>query len=451
MSSRDLMALAGASADDYVIASPFGLGDTYLLAALCQAFRAKYCRQGQRLLLIVKESHRDLAEMFDGVEVRAVPDAALHHKGLRSSIMPGVPMFAHPSFVDVRSDYPEDYHGDPTGRALPGRMSDAAMYAMILGLHPATPLTLPKVLDAARAEAEQIAVRLAIAPGRTVILSPEANSWPAAPEPLWSMITDSLSREGWTVVRNDPARIPLRCVIPLLEIAGWFVGSNCGLMQTIVLGRAACRKTILTKSVHLGEVGAYANGAPLPYTCVYGFRKVDGHQYDVEEFRVDDESRFGEVAELLATGRNARGPVPDPRPTQTLDLPTAPGDVIDALIIMQIKRDKLGQSRVSYRDIAVLCEVRDGLARECADVPALEAELRRLNEVAWDNNEILIQTYADPNFGSETWVPNCSINEENALKAFGRAHRSNQERVRVKNKINAACRYGSREEKSYAT
>ena len=455
---RHLASVHDATPRDYVLVSTFGVGDTYLIAALCAAFRERYCRSGERLILVVPEGHHDLAGMFseslDGLAKISSGEARrLNHTAPRGqTLTPGVAFMPHPQFVGVRSDYPSDPR-DPASPPAHGRMSDAAMFAMIMGLRPDAPLTTPRVPTAERALAEQVADQLGVVCDRTVVLVDHANSWPAPPDDLWTALTEELSTAGWRVLRNDPSRMPMRCLLPLLEICGWVVGANCGLMQTLVLSRARLRKTVLTSSRWLGATDSHGAGVVIPGTCAYGFRKADGRQYDIDEFRVDDDpASRRQLAVAIASGRMSTGPVPDPSPLSVVEAPVSPGEVLDRLTILQIKRDRLpAKAPGLYRDIAPLCEIRDGLVRAHPEIVALESELRRLNEVSWDGNEILIETFADDRYGGESWtIGQDTERAERTLRAFGRAHRGNQRRVRVKNEINRICLAG-REEKSYET
>lgn len=429
--------------NDYILASYYGLGDTYLVAALCQAFKQKYCLNGEKLMLVVKEKHVDLAKMFPGIDqvgwltdeqLRSV--VPLNDKPVPS---PGRFFYVHPSVVSVRPDY----------CVAASRMSDAAMYALILGLHPETPLSLPVVPEEAKNSKFE-----GLVTGQTAVLVTKTNSWPDIPEFFWAMLTDALHKTGWKVVRNDP-KLPLRYAIPYLEQAGWVIGANCGFMQMVVSSRARCRKTILTQAVYPDVDTSYRHPLPFSSTMEYRrFRKVDGNKYDIEEFRVDGSQNYSRVCAAISQGRNALGPAPKTEPLTVIDLETTPGDLIDRLTVLWVKRDKLPhKAYLLYREIAVLEDLRERLTRKYPAVYEKEAELCYLNVLAWDNNEILINTYADQNYAANNWYIDNDISKideaEDVLKAFGKAHRANQRRVQVKNEIDAICGAGITEVKSY--
>ena len=386
----------------YSIISLYGLGDTYLIAALCAAFKYHHCRDGEQLTLIVKESHRDLALLFSGydhletwpdhkVATYAAQEAGYHHE-----LLPGMLFPAHPSTVLIR--------GDDCVRF--GRMTDAAMYAMILGVPTDAPLSLPVIPPSVRDEARAIAQELDVDLRHTAILFPGANSSPPPPDHTWHQLKFDLAHAGWKVIVNDLEKIPLRTVIPLCEIAGWAIGTTCGLMQMLISSRAQCRKTILAYTI--------------PYPYAY-HRKTDGLDYDIEEYRVTgDPTHDQHVINLVAYGRNARGEIPSPNPMMLIDVPTPPGEIIDRLSILYVKQQRT--NAMLYPDIARLSEFRDRLVARFPEIAELEHQLRAVTIEGWDaHNGASVETILG----------------------------INRRRIAIKNQINAVCNVSFREEKSY--
>ncbi|MCI8479102.1 MAG: glycosyltransferase family 8 protein [Oscillospiraceae bacterium] len=93
-------------------------------------------------------------------------------------------------------------------------------------------------------------------PGKTVILSPYANSCASAlPMQTWVRIAKTLKKLGLTVCtnsigKNEPAvegtraiSIPLKYSKPFLEYAGYFIGMRSGLCD--VVGRADCKMYVV--------------------------------------------------------------------------------------------------------------------------------------------------------------------------------------------------------------
>jgi hypothetical protein len=418
---------------DFVLVSPFGLGDTYYLCAFASAFRDKHCKGDSELYLAVKKSHFELANQFDVTAV-AFDDHFLHHHGGRCErIAPGQVLYPHPHFM-------------APGAMVPGHLSDAAMYATILGLPATTPLALPESTFQDRQLAMATAHSLGAEPGKTAVLFPQTNSWPGAQEPFWTSLAVKLAAKGWKVIFNNPQKIELRLVFPFVEYCGWAIGNNCGMMQNIILSQSKCRTTVILQSSVLGGPAFPRNG--IPYTCMYGMRKLDGNDYDIDEFRVDGPQDYPELVNLISNSRFAKGETPHVGPLEKIEMPVSPGDVIDTLTIMQIKRKKLHTSHMIYSQIAPYCEARDWYVARFPSILVLEQELLKLNEIAWDNNQILIDTYSEQTYPH---IADYDFRDKAVIIAFGKAHRANQQRVRVKNEINRICAVRFREEKSYAT
>lgn len=437
-SLREMARSNGAGPDDYIIASPHGLGDTYMVAALSGAFRERYCRGERALFFIAKSSHVDLIRMFDQMSsIVAIPDgdmdavmAELEQGGHQAVLRPGEVFFAHSHVVRI----------DPC--AVAGRMTHAITVALALGLDAWTPLALPGRIPG-NAEAAEIATRLlCVIPGRTAVLFPGARSWLAPELRFWTDLTAALEAEGWHVVVNDEAIVPLRCVPAFVETAGWAIGANSGIMQIIVSARTRCHKTLLTRLI---------NGRGPHQEGITPHHLIDGQHYDIEEFGVPDD--WSAVITAVARGRNARGPMPSAQPQMMFEVALAPGEILDRLTVLRLKQERLpNKAHMFHREIAVLSEHRDTILRAVPAVVPLEQELYRLNATAWDNNQILFDTMTG-GYGDDHWSIDHEIDKaERCLRAFKTAGIvANQERVRLKNRINALCGSSDREEKSYDT
>lgn len=437
MNFREISDLVGREhANDYVVATLYGLGDTYFIAG----YGAEFVRRHRRpIVYVVKSSHVDLVRMFDThSRVIEVPDAEAGaflgdaHADYDPNMVPGRVFVAHPHFARVGAHF----------AAPAGRVTHAWMYALILELRQDAPLTLPRVSDEARREAVTIADNLGIVPGKTAVLFPHANSYPPPDPGFWSDLEAALTDEGWMVWRNNPDVLPLRCVLPFMEQAGWAIGANCGMMQTIISSRVKCRKTLLTRD---------PNGltwCPAPY-----FRDVDGQIYDIEEFHVPT-SGWNGIVNAVARGRCARGPMPSAEPQFVCDVTLPPGEVIDRLTVLHLKTQRLpAKAHMLTREIAQLSKYQE-MIMQVPGVAELAEQLYHLNAVAWDKNQILFDLFENSDLGKPDWSLDKlrHVEAEMCVKAFRAAGiDANHERIRLKNRINVLCGSSDREEKSYDT
>jgi hypothetical protein len=430
---------SGVIANSYILIAVHGVGDTYAVASLCKKFKELNCPE-QNLVLLVKRAHVELAAMFEGINILLpFEDCGLGHPDDRRERNadirpePGKPFFTHPSVAHIRPDLCVAW----------GRMCDIAMYAMILGLHPDLEPERPRRDLRLDEEAREIAQRVGIRPGRTVVMISQASSWPSPPPGFFELLSSKLQREGWLVIENGPW-LPFRCVIPLLEIAGWAVGANCGIMQMIVSSQTHCRKTILTTAMWPDFPDAHRHLLPIDSTLPYrSFRRIDGKKYDIEEFRIDGYDSHERLTDHIVCGRNARGTMPSPEPLNYLEVDGAPGEVLDKMTILEVKVQKLPErAHLFYREIAYYAGICERLLQKHPEIDQRVQRLRYLNAVAWDHNEILIRIQQRNGIAIEAAV-------RDTASAFQAANAANQERVRIKNEIDAIFNAGMREEKSY--
>ncbi len=441
----------GVPSNSVVLVTVHGLGDTHLVAGLAYHVKAKF--PDNPLVLVVKEAHRDLALMFDGInQVIGLDQTKVNN--LRRINPPGVtgPMsglvfFTHPADALIRGDYCVAHQP----------MSDAAMYAMILGLPPTSEVALPHRDACAYHDAKLFLGSY----DKMVMLVPYANSWPNIHVDFWDELEETLQNAGYKVLINDEDEYPLRTVFSTLEYVGWVIGANCGFMQVAVCGQFNFKKTILHQALYPENPDGLKHPLPITSNAQYAnVRKIDGNKYDIEEFRVDDESTWGSLINKIIHGRNALGGPVITTPLTVVDIETSPGDVIDRLTILKIKQERLPEKAwMLQREISLLMDIRDRLVAKYPGIVIHEAMLRELNQIAWDNNQILIDEVVD-GYGKSDWEltydadPNPLQNidkAEKVIKAFAAAHWSNRHRITTKNDIDAECNAGMREEKSYTT
>lgn len=460
--------------DAWIIVCPYSLGDTYLLASLGEAFRRAHCADGKPVVLVVKSSLFPLALMFrqhfdriiglEDLYLNAIR-LELEHVKLSTILCPGHAYFPHPNHLhDARADLTPTF----------GRVSQLGMYATLLRLPLETRPALPQISPDARQGAAELAAKLGIRDGRSVLLFPESNSWEQVPDEFWQHLAPRLQAAGWDVYTNasgswrgpraqeiEGARlihVPLDLVYPFLERAGWAIGTLCGMMNSLVTARLACRKTILTRGVAPGADDDFFHPAGLLYTYPYAYQRTfDGLNYDIEEYQVLGPETYERVAATIARGFNAQSPSP-PAPDPVLRIPAdlMPGELFDKVSILEIKRDRLPDSKrvQAEKELTVLYEISRPLCDEHPELRARYAELKRLNELGWDLNEHIFKQFDDTDYGTDGWQldvadPAQVQAVERSVREFRHSQQTNRDRVRLKNEINAICRAAWAEEKSF--
>lgn len=400
--------------ETFTLATIHGLGDTFFTVGLGQAFREKYCRNGEQLVYLVKPAHYELAEMF-GEPIIHLPENEIRSL-IQPILKPGAVFCPHVQFVGGSSSWAKNVY----------RGTQRNTVAMILGLRPSASITLPIISKTVRREAEVLAQQLGFQFGRTVLLFKRANSWPSPTQPsFWEGLTAKLQDMGWFVFVNDESRIPLRYILPICELAGWVIGVNCGIMTSIICGQINCRKTVLTPS---------GTG----YTT---FRDVGIDWYDIEEHFVSGaDNHDSRIIEDIVLGDNARGFPAEVGPLSLTEPLTSPGEVIDRLTILYVKWHKLvGKRHLFMRDIMMLEEHCTPLIKMYPEVLKKREALYKVNLGAWDANATLIS------------MRDCFDGTQmvQGFKAWLVADQFNQERVRLKNEINRLCGSRVRETKTY--
>ncbi|HEX9462397.1 MAG TPA: hypothetical protein VGB82_07340 [Alphaproteobacteria bacterium] len=460
--------------DAWILVNPYSLGDTYLLGALGEAFRRVHCADGKELVLVVKSSAFPAALMFKrhfdriiGLEDLYLNAVHIELSSLRlpSRLVLNEACFPHPNHVtDARADF---------FTALE-HVSQASMYMLLLGLPLDSSLALPEVAPEARAAAATLAGEIRLRPGRSVLLFPDANSWPAVADEFWATVVPKLQAAGWDVytngsgswrgARTEPIagtrliQVPLDVVLPFLEHAGWAAGTLCGLMNMIASSRTRCRKTIVTLGIGPGSAHQFQHPLAVRRTYPYAYqRKFDGMNYDIEELQVLGAQDHDPVAARIAGGFNALSAAPpSAEPVVRLPVDLAPGELFDKISILEIKRDRLpSEKRVQVeKELAVLNEIARPLLETRPGLDAKYADLKQLNVQGWDLNEHIFKQFDDTDYGDEGWrLDPKDAGQlqavERSVREFRRSQQTNRDRVRLKNEINAICRAAWDEMKSF--
>jgi 3-methyladenine DNA glycosylase/8-oxoguanine DNA glycosylase len=125
----------------------------------------------------------------------------------------------------------------------------------------------------------------------------------------------------------------------------------------------------------------------------------------------------------------------------SIRIEVAPGEVIDKLTILEIKRERI-EDEAKRRNVAheyeVLTRDLDAAVAETAELSDLRAQLKAINETLWQIEDDIRECERRKDFG-------------NAFIELARAvYHTNDKRAAVKRRINEVLKSDILEEKSYA-
>ena len=391
-----------------------GTGDVYLLSALFEAFRRTHNRNAQ---LVVRDRYRCIADMFgvpyvvdDALITKAEADAVMH-RDYDNVLADDRNFYAHPCFLrtNMRVDH----------LTTKPDVSQCDMYRTILRVPWEAPLALPKIPEVEKR------------PGKVVII-PEARSWPNLFPGFWSVLATKLSYADWNVQNNNGSGWSLKDLFRQCAEAEWVIGPQCGVMSILVTGRFPCRKTLASSNIDGSALYLFSTHT-FPYAYVTKFSNQD---YDVEEFKITADGQQA-LADVIVAGVNGLRLWPhDPAPVTTVSVPLAPGDFLDRLAVLTVKRTKfpLAKRAAIEREYQRHTELRVRLEAP----PEVNGLFDRLVQLHSTNFDLL-----------ERMVPAAVENATMAVEDHVAAVRSNKERIEIKVAIDAACRSPYSEIKSY--
>jgi hypothetical protein len=392
-----------------------GTGDVYLICALVGAFKRTHNRDDVEV--VVKGRYACIPAMFgvaysvdDAAILRAETDQQMQ-RDYENVIADDRYFYAHPCFqrMHMRADQ-MTAHNDA---------SQADMYRMILRVDQDSPLALPAL------------------PSRTfvpntVIVITQSTSWPNNQPRFWDLLALRLRQAGWHVIVNDLSW-SLAELFQHCANAEWAVGPQCGVMSILTTGRFHCRKTFVTANVDDNWAPGFVARQTYPYGYVTKFSNDD---YDVEEFKVS-EGNHDEVASLVVHGSNAMRLWPhDPDPVPTVMMRLSPGDFLDRLAVLAVKRAKfpLDRRAAIEREYQRHAEAKRVLQLP-PEVDGLFGQLLDLHAAAFDLLERMVPAaIGDGTVGADDHIA---------------AVRLNKERSAAKAAIDEACRVPFHEQKSY--
>lgn len=460
----------------YIVVSLYSLGDTYLLCSLAKAFRSVHCKNGEKIVLVVKESHLAIAELFiddiDSVYLmqKDTTDRALRYlmdNGLKCGFGPGEALFIHPHHVnDTRVDDFTNLEG----------VSQVNMYANLLRLPIRTLPGTPIIPSNRHLEAKSLSERYGVIEGKSVVLFPDSNSWPQLPGVFWKKFSINLSKKGWNVFTNSAGNntsgtrdvplpgsslidIPLHLVIPFLEQAGWVIGALCGLMNVVISSQTKCKKTVVVRGPAHGKSLKFNEFIKVESAFPYAYqRKFDGFNYDIEEVQVRDDDDYDLLVKKISEGFNASFETrPVSTPVNRLWVELSPGELVDKITILEVKMEKLPSQKTIFvrKELDVLLEtlmsVTNGVT---AELKTKMDELRRLNRLGWDLNEHIYRQFDDPEFGILLWQLDTNdvkmvSDAVNVVRNIRASQQANRDRIVIKNQINQLLSSAWFEKKSF--
>lgn len=394
-----------------------GTGDAYLVCSLYEAFRRHHHRD--EVQVIGKSNYAAIADLFrvpyicdDGVVHRAQNDISMQQMYENVLLSDVMPFYVHPCFL--RSAIRVDR------LTVKPDASQADMYRMILQLPTDAPLAVPE-LPAFQTEPN------------TVLMIPDAVSWPNTQPMFWKVLAHALAASGWNVIMNQPDWA-LRDLLRKAGSMEWVIGPQCGVMSILVTGRFPCRKTLASAQLNdENKKLSFLSPRTFPYAYVTKFSNLD---YDVEEYEITD-TNYGELVDAIVHGFNGGRSRPhDPRPVLTIQAPLAPGDFLDRFAILTVKRQRF----TGAKRAAVEREYRrySDLMKDIPPSPKVTElfdRLVRLHEISFDALEHLVPAALDGGqMSAETHIA---------------AIRLNKQRVGLKQELDAICRGPYSEVKSY--
>lgn len=388
-----------------------GLGDVYLVASLF----AEYQRQvDANATLVVKPNHAAVVELF-GLPFRT-DDLAFHVEGDRQFQSQenerGSPrFFPHPCMSRTQVDL-------TPATTLDRRFTQADMFRLIMGLPLDAPMALPRVPEGAPV------------PGTVIIC--EAHTWPNLAPEFTGQLATRLWAEGRDVWVND-GKLPLRELLARCARTEWMIGPQCGLMSILIAGRWPCRKTLATPALEGGLAPEYWASRTWPYARPETF---SGFSFDVDEFKVFPGVDHVATIELVLNSSNGLRLWPhDPSPTTVVRVPITPGDLLDRVAVLQVKRTRFESRQLAAveREFQQLWDIAAPFA--VSEVPSKYAELVAIHEETFDLlADVVPGVVGGGSFGSDRHAV---------------AVKLNLHRITLKRQIDDALRASWREEKDY--
>ncbi|MFD1628174.1 hypothetical protein [Azospirillum griseum] len=457
----------------YYIVSLFSKGDTYLLGSVAQELYKIHRSRGFRVVLFVRESHQDIAELFADRRVRfiLVPDEDIDRlqkiafdSGYCSPFKPESLLLVHPAFMGSQSI---------DQLTFVGALSQIDMYRYLLQVPLGGSFDIGSIPESWFNKGRRLASSLDITPGEGVLLLPGSNSWPELDPTFWQQLTQRLEASGLRVfvnsVRNSKQErrveyeigTPISCDLPTLfglsQEIGWVIGTLTGVMNIMISTQTKCAKSLLARGPGTGKKQEFGPTVSFATAFPYAFQRTyDGCDYDIEEFEVTPQNECDVINDLVESWNRIRpnGSAIRRRQIQAI---ASFGDVIDRISILEVKKLRIKKQNIKYNCNREILRLWSALSVEGiykADVAVELESLIDINTKAFVANEILHETFDQSPIGHTNWSINAQnadelYNIESVAKAFRLSQHLNRQRVAWKQVIDR--KFGSliSEEKSF--
>lgn len=447
---------------DWTFIQPYGTADTYLMCALMEAWTKEV---PGTVMVVVKQSHKPIAEMFSRwlSRIVSVPDGELLEMARRCqryrSVVPKTPVVLHPHFLgDGRIDALTTLEG----------FADKDMYAHLLALPRGISLPAPEIKAEWEQEAVSLAQKIGLVRDRTVILVPDANSYPSPSTTFWTELAQKLANVGWTVVtnlwgNNQQRRLvpfansigvspPIEVLLPLAKYCGWVVSTLTGSLALLYMAQVPCKKTVIGIGPEPGQEQRYNDNFNLRHAFPYASqRKCDGFDHEAQEVMLySSENNRAEVINDIVEGYYADLSVgcPSALPMVPLFIPTSAGDLFDRISVLQIKRERISDRAALHYVKRELLHLEAVVARTYPAFPHLVeyfvSGLKAENEIGWEGIDYVYEQL--DNVVPGILPPFVAVDLMNKYRDL---RDSNKRRIALKRKANEALGSAIMEQKTY--
>ena len=275
--------------DEWVIISTYGIGDTYFVCAFAEQILKHH--GGRSASVIVKREHADIPKLFTNVLKKSIVLGSFNWRVLNKldRFGPGKPFIGHPHYLNRKDLYER--------MGLEG-CTVLDLYRSIFSLPPSSPITKPVIDQTTINSAKKRFEHMKLPKGKTIILAPEANSFPTFPMEFWFQLSQALKKKGWHVCTNmangsipipetRPFYFPLNEAIPVAELAGFVVSFRSGFCDLI--SSAKCKLVVVYPKT------TYSAGT---YFTSFSLRKM-GLSESLDEYEPDaNESRHSFISRI---------------------------------------------------------------------------------------------------------------------------------------------------------